>query len=136
MTAIALATRPTSTGGVNYRALVAQPSKSTGTAAIYAPSNQDFLKSFYAVYRRWESETAMLSSSKAKKQHVAFLALANHADMALPFILSELKRRPSHLVWVLNATQAAMPFDGEVAGDIEAMSKAWVKWGEENGRIF
>jgi hypothetical protein len=44
---------------------------------------------------------------------------------------------PSPLVWVLDdAFPDERPYGPEAAGDIEAMTDAWVAWGEQHGRVL
>lgn len=135
MTYAILERRASSTAGYILRAALNQRPKTTASAGEYKPSSADFLKSFYAVQQRWERETQFLSSSKLKKQHPAYQVLVENAKLTLPLILSELQRRPSHLVWILNEIATELPFTEEEAGDISAMSAAWVKWGKEDGKL-
>ena len=107
-------------------------SRSTGT---YHPTGRDFIRSFYAVLGRWLNETAILSDPAAIKAHPSYAGLVANVDLAMPLILSELARRPSMLVWVLNDTQPLRPFSKSDEGNIGAMARAWVEWGQSNGRF-
>lgn len=131
-----LAYRPSSTFGSGSNMIVHRKAKPTYSKGTYKPNSGDFLKSFYAVLRRWQKDTAIMSSPTAIKQHEAFEALVKHAELAMPLILKELHARPSNLVWVLNAHADERPFPDEANGDIAAMSKAWVNWGERNGCVL
>ena len=117
--------------GARLRRTTQSSSQSTGR---YQPSEDDFIKSFYAVLRRWQSETAFISDPDEITSHPSFEALVTNAKIVAPLIFSELYRGPSYLVWVLDDAFGIRPYsDGEV-GNIEAMTNAWIAWGERNGR--
>lgn len=109
-------------------------SSSSHSAGIYTPSPRDFIKSFDAVLSRWESETAFLSDPDAITGHPSYKALVANAEMVTPLIIAELKKQPSFLVWVLDDAFQIRPYSAEAVGDLEAMSKAWIAWAEQNGR--
>ena len=51
----------------------------------------------------WQRDTRFLSSVTAITSHPAFTGIVNMGGNAVPFILDEIERRPSNLVWALNA---------------------------------
>jgi hypothetical protein len=104
------------------------------SAGIYRPSPRDFIGSFYAVLRRWRSETAFLSDPETITRHPSYKALVDNAELALPLIIDELRRSPSKLVWVLDDAIDEKPYLPEASGDIVAMTDAWIAWAERNGR--
>lgn len=109
-------------------------SSSSYSAGTYKSSPTDFIGSFYAVLRRWKSETAFLSDPEEITAHPSFAALVGNAKLVLPLILDELRRSPSQLVWVLDDAIGERPYPTEASGDITAMTEAWIAWGERNGR--
>lgn len=102
---------------------------------VYKPSPADFINSFYAVLRRWKSETAFESNPEKIVSHPSFEALVNNAETIAPLILYELKKQPSHLVWALEEAFHERPYAEADQGNIRAMSEAWVAWGETNGVV-
>ena len=108
---------------------------SSSSSGIYKRSPADFIGSFYAVLRRWESETAFLSDPDAITNHPSYRALVAHAKLVLPLILNELRLSPSPLVWVLEESLGASPYLPQDVGDIPAMAEAWIAWGERSGYI-
>lgn len=111
----------------------ASSSRSSGR---YAPTPTDFIRSFYAVLRRWQSETAFLSDPDKITAHPSFQALVDNAQTVLPLIIAELRIRPSMLVWVLDDALNDTPYSQADVGDIVVMSNAWVGWAERNGRTI
>ena len=51
----------------------------------------------------WQRDTRFLSSVTAITNHPSFSRIVSMGGNAVPFILEEIKRKPSNLVWALNA---------------------------------
>ena len=51
----------------------------------------------------WQRDTRFLSSVSAITGHPAFTSIVNMGGNAVPFIIEEIERKPSNLVWALNA---------------------------------
>jgi hypothetical protein len=103
---------------------------------IYSPSPTDFINSFYAVLRRWRSETAIYSDPDMITGHPSFSALVKNAEFTAPLIIEELKIRPSLLVWVLDDAFAHKPYPNSSIGNIREMTNAWIAWAENYGRTL
>lgn len=112
--------------------------QSTSSRALgrYKPTPLDFIHSFYAVLRRWKSETAFVSDPDKITSHPSFLALVDNAKIVAPLIIEELRERPSLLVWVLDDAFGETPYKKSDIGNIRAMSEAWIAWAERNGRTL
>lgn len=108
-------------------------SKSHGA---YSPSPGDFITSFYAVLRRWLSETAIYSDPDKITAHPSFAALVQNAELVTPLIIEELRRSPSLLVWVLDDAFQDRPYPPTSVGNIEEMANGWIAWAEKNGRVL
>lgn len=52
---------------------------------------------------KWQHDTRFLSSTSAITAHPSFQYIVNMGGNAVPYILEEIERRPSNLVWALNA---------------------------------
>ena len=96
----------------------------------------DFIHSFYAVLRRWKSETAFISDPDLITSHPSFVALVDNAELVTPLIIQELREHPSLLVWVLDEAFDETPYLPSDAGNIRAMSDAWIAWAARNGRTL
>lgn len=64
---------------------------------------QDDQLLFESYLEKWRRETQYLSSVTAITSHPSFLQIVNMGGNAVPFILNEIERKPSNLVWALNA---------------------------------
>ncbi len=106
------------------------------SSSVYKPTRSGFLRSFYAVLQRWQSETMFTSSPIKKTSHPSYRALVDNARLVTPLIIEELRKNPSPLVWVLEEAYKIHPYSDSDIGDIEATSKAWVIWAENNGQTL
>jgi hypothetical protein len=99
----------------------------------YRASPTDFVSSFYAVLRRWQSETAFASDPDVITSHPSYSALVNQAQNVIDLMIVELKKGPSLLVWVLEDAFHERPFSDSSVGDIQEMTEGWIAWAERNG---
>jgi len=119
------------------KSLIRGRTKATRSYGRYTPSSNDFINSFYAVLHRWRNETGFNSNPNDITSHVSFQALVQNAGLTLPLILAELRKEPSLLVWVLDdAFPNERPYSTDKVGDIAAMTKAWIAWGEQHGQTL
>ena len=109
---------------------------SSHSSGHYSPSRVDFIDFFYAVLRRWESETAFCSDPDKITGHPSFVALVQNAELVTHLIIHELQTNPSMLVWVLNDAYGEKPYASDALGNITEMTNAWISWAERNGRIL
>jgi hypothetical protein len=52
---------------------------------------------------------------------------------AIPLVLAELKRKPDHWLWALNAMTGIDPAAED--DDFHGAVAAWLRWGREHGYI-
>ena len=89
--------------------------------------------SFRRLAEEWKSETAPLSSIRLKKEHPAYRQLVAMGEPAIPLILADLARKPSHLFWVLRDITNVNPADPGVAKDFLDVIHCWIEWGRAQG---
>jgi hypothetical protein len=65
-----------------------------------SPSDRELFEEYL---RDWQRDTRFLSSVTAITSHPAFNGIVNMGGNAVPFIVEEIERHPSNLVWALNA---------------------------------
>ena len=88
---------------------------------------------FHRLAEEWKSETAPLSSIRLKKEHPAYRRLVAIGEPAIPLILADLVRKPSHLFWVLRDITNVNPADPSVAQDFPDVIQSWIEWGRAQG---
>ena len=72
---------------------------------------------------KWQHDTRFLSSVKAITSHPSFARIVNMGGNAVPFIVEEIERKPSNLVWALNAIFHKKIGNGET---ISEACKLWI----------
>jgi hypothetical protein len=96
-------------------------------------SADEFETSFRRLAEEWKSETAPLSSIRLKKEHPAYRRLVALGEPAIPLILADLARQPSHLFWALRDITNVNPADPGVAKDFRDVIRCWIEWGQAQG---
>lgn len=81
---------------------------------------------FLSNITKWEKETMFLSSANSIIENKHFKAIIGMGDTAVPFILEEIDKEPSTLVWALN-----MIYKRKVSNNpnltITQACKRWIK---------
>ena len=84
---------------------------------------------FQALLRQWRSETRFCSSLSQVVQHPAYEQMIRLGPQVVPLILHELAAQPDHLFYALTAITGENPVHDDDAGDLDAMTRAWLEWG-------
>ena len=71
----------------------------------------------------WKRDTKFLSSVSTVTAHPAFAQIVNMGGNAVPFIVEEIEREPSNLVWALNAIFHKKIGNGET---VTEACKLWI----------
>jgi hypothetical protein len=53
----------------------------------------------------------------------------------VPYLLAELAARPDHWFWALSAITGVNPVPDQGAGNLQAMTEAWLRWGDKEGQF-
>lgn len=88
---------------------------------------------FLTLKAEWEIETAHLSSITEIAIHPAYQQIIGMGRIAVPFILSELKKKPGHWFWALKSITGEDPVLPAQRGRIRQMTQAWLRWGRAQG---
>jgi hypothetical protein len=84
----------------------------------------------------WKSETKFLSNVTAKVIHPAYQKIIGMGQPAVPLILKDLEENgPKHWFWALTAITEVNPIPESMAGNMTAMTEAWLKWGKRAGYL-
>lgn len=90
---------------------------------------------FLELKNQWKEETAMLSSITEISMNPAYQQIIGMGQIAIPLILSELKKKPDHWFWALKSITGEDPVLQEQRGRLKEMAGAWLKWGKGKGYI-
>jgi len=104
-------------------------------AAISPVSRQPLWQRFAELGATWREERGISSSLTDMVLSLPYQRVIGLGKPVVPYILAELTRKPDHWFWALTAITGADPVPPEAAGDVQAMTQAWIKWGDEAGFI-
>lgn len=91
---------------------------------------------FDALAALWKSETELMSKASKKVMHPAYQKIIGMGEPAIPLILKDLAENgPHHWFWALDALSDANPITDDIAGDMHAMTEAWLQWGRNAGYL-
>lgn len=114
-----------------FSGILAQTSNSSTTDYIRSvdtreliSSNRKFIFQFHL--NNWESKVKFLSSTNAIIDNDDFKAIVNMGQHAVPFIIEQIERKPSTLVWALNFI-FGRKITSKPDATIADASKLWVK---------
>ncbi len=91
---------------------------------------------FHKLAKAWKSETELFSKVTKKILHPAYQKIIGMGEPAIPLILKDLSENgPDDWFWALTAISDANPITEEIAGNMRAMTEAWLRWGEKAGYL-
>lgn len=104
-------------------------------AVVHQPSRSNRLL-FSVLAKDWYKETALKSSLAEKISHMSYLRIIRMGDDAIPLILEEMKKRPSHWFVALDVLvdDKEKPVI-ESGTSLTQVAASWIKWGEDNGYL-
>ncbi len=88
---------------------------------------------FQALAETWRQEVQFQSSVTEMVLHPAYQRIIGMGTAVVPHLLRELECRPDHWFWALTAITGADPVKPEDRGKLRKMTKAWLRWGKEQG---
>ena len=83
----------------------------------------------------WEAKTVFISNSQRARFHPAHEAIVNLGQPVVPFILERMRAQGGHWFEALEQITGENPVPIGSHGNIEAMQRAWLQWGEEHGHF-
>jgi hypothetical protein len=89
---------------------------------------------FNKLAKTWKSETELVSKVTKRILHPAYQKVIGMGEAAIPFILKDLAENgPDDWFWALTAITDENPITKEMAGNMAAMTEAWLQWGKNAG---
>jgi len=83
----------------------------------------------------WKEERGPSSSLTEIVLQPAYQRIIGLGPRVVPSILAEMSVSPDHWFWALTAITGSNPIPEEAAGDLTAMTNAWLDWGKQEGLI-
>lgn len=108
------------------------------TEVLYKQTSELYIQTgtehrFNQLAQQWKADTALLSDLSKKSMHPDYQRIIGMGQDALPFLLKELERHPSHWFWALRAITGANPVKSGNRGRIKQMAQDWLAWGRDHG---
>ena len=89
---------------------------------------------FNKLAKAWKSETELVSKVTKRILHPAYQKIIGMGESAIPLILKDLSENgPDDWFWALTAITDENPIRKEIAGNMAAMTEAWLQWGKKAG---
>jgi len=98
------------------------------------PSEAPYEK-FNRLLNQWQEESIVMSSITEMVMLPSYQAIIGMGPAVVRLILNELKHDPDYFFWALEAITGDNPVMPEDEGNLDRMTNAWIKWGQENGII-
>ena|SRR5256885_2004922 len=102
----------------------------------YPVTRQSVEQTFRELVETWKTDRGSSSSMTELLMHPAYQRIIGMGPAIVSLILAELERQPDHWFWALYAITGANPVRQEDAGHLKQMTRAWIRWGEEQGYIW
>jgi hypothetical protein len=83
---------------------------------------------FQKYYKKWKEETRFLSSSDAMFENSNYQEIIKMGLRVVPWIIEQLREKPSHLFMALRSITGATPVRPEHVGRLYDMAADWIEW--------
>jgi hypothetical protein len=91
---------------------------------------------FKALASEWKAKTILYSRVSDTVFDLAYQRIIGMGPDVVPFILEDLRDNgPNHWFWALRVITNENPATKEMAGNMVAMTEAWLQWGKNKGYL-
>ena len=90
---------------------------------------------FQRLRAQWKEQSRYLSNTAQMAMLGPYQRIIGMGQVAVPFILEELRREPDQWFWALESITDENPVSSGAAGRVRAMADAWIQWGIEHGLL-
>lgn len=97
------------------------------------PAIDAIKQTFDSLVAEWKATRGPHSRLDKLVLNQAYQRIIGLGPPAIPLLLREMHKQPSHWDWALKAITGTDPVPREAWGDLEKIASAWLKWGKENG---
>lgn len=109
--------------------------KATPKLNVCEVANKALYEKFKRLLNEWQEESIVMSSITEMVMLPSYQAIIGMGPAVVPLILTELKQDPDYFFWALEAITGDNPVLPEDEGNLDRMTNAWIKWGQDNGII-
>jgi hypothetical protein len=97
------------------------------------PTTETTETRFRRLAATWKTAVALLSSSRQRESHPAYVEIIGLGSPVVPFLLRDLEENETHWFTALHHITGAAPVPEADAGNIPRMKDAWLRWARTNG---
>ena len=97
------------------------------------PKTAELEATFSRLAEDWEKNRPRGVDIHEMVKHPAYRQVIDMGEQAVPLILRHIEKKPGHWFWALYAITGASPVPEDSHGNLEKMTAAWIKWGQEQG---
>lgn len=83
----------------------------------------------------WQRDTTLESSPTEIASHSSYQQIIGMGQVALPFILEKMQKKPEHWFPALQAITGINPIKKEHRGNLPNMTLDWLEWGRMYGLV-
>jgi hypothetical protein len=83
---------------------------------------------FQRYFQKWDKETRFTSSNRVMFDNENYQAIINMGWDAVPHIIEQLRKKPTHLFWALDKITQANPIKPEHIGHVREMAADYIAW--------
>ena len=83
----------------------------------------------------WREERGFSSSMTDVLTSPSYLRVIALGRPVVPYLLAELAATPDHWFSALSAITGVNPVPDQAAGNLQAMTEAWLHWGDKEGQF-
>jgi hypothetical protein len=125
---------PTTGGGISGESTIVGRAWASAYHHYVAPvSREPIEQRFASLAATWRADRAVSSSFSEMVLQPSYQRIIGLGPRVVPSILAELAQKPDHWFWALTAITGDNPVRDDDAGDIGAMTNAWLLWGKKQG---
>jgi len=107
-----------------------------GTATYYVEPEDNLARdNFLQLSEQWKNETGHSSKMMYKFMNKNYQQIIAMGDSVVPMLLDALITSPGHWFWALEVITGENPVKQEHAGYFDSMTRDWIEWGIDEGRI-
>ncbi len=91
---------------------------------------------FRELSKKWKSDTRFISNVSRRAMDLSYQRIISMGEAAVPFILKDLAENgPDDWFWALTVITGENPITEDIAGNMNAMTEAWLQWGTMTGYL-
>lgn len=93
------------------------------------------VNTFEDLFNKWSEETEFASSVEEFVLNKNYQRIIGLGPRAIPLLLKKLRKTKAHLFWALENITGENPVPPDEWGNIDAMTKRWILWGNQTGYV-